>query len=149
MRTLVPVLVVAAALVVGGCRSSPSEPYVRAVDQGALMKRALRSYHVAYSDRSGAVGYMKVYDVSEAGGPTYQWSFVYDRDFEEKGWVDQNGTAYRYDRYPPGAQPNPREPFRFSKMPADSLANNAARMLGLDPAAEHLTFPVAKEGDVK
>lgn len=149
MKPLVPMLVVAAALVAGGCRSSKPDSEVNAVEHGALMKRKLVSYHVAHSDRSGAVGYMKVFDVTEAGGPTYRWSFILDKDFVEKGWVDQYGTAFRYAPYPPGAQPNPRETFRFSQMEPDSLARNAARMLGLDPASDNLTFPVAREGDVR
>ena len=152
MKSLVsalPLALVLAASALAGCAAGPSADRVRAVEQGALMKRRLGSYHVAYSDRSGPVGFMKVYDVQEAGGPVFRWSFVYDRDFNERGFVDQKGTAVRYDAYPPGIQPSGDAPIRFVTLPADSMPRNAARMLGLDPTADNLTFPVANEGDVR
>jgi hypothetical protein len=148
MKALVPTLLLAAALGATACASAPSEGSVQATRMGALMKRRLHSYHLVYSEHRGPIGYMKEFDVAEAGGPVFRWKFIYDRDFNELGWVDQRGHAFRAERYPPGAQPNPAEPFRFERMPMDSVERNTMRMLGIDPALDDVSFPLAKEGEI-
>ena len=149
MKPFVHVLVLtAAALGAGACRSSPSDGAARDVARGSLMHRELKSYHLVYSEHRGPVGYLKVYDVAEAGGATYTWKFVYDAEYNELGWIDQMGTAYQYKHYPPGAMPNPLEPLTVLHLPADSIERNTMRMLGIDPALDNVSFPLAKEGDV-
>lgn len=149
MKALAPVLALAAlGLAAAGCRQAMPAEGVRAVREGALMHRDLRSYHVVYSEHRGPVGYMKVYDVREAGGPSYRWSYVYDRNLNELGWVDQFGHAYAYHRYPEGAMPVPTEPIRPVALPADSIQRNAMRMLGIDPATDNVSFPPATNEDI-
>jgi hypothetical protein len=149
MKALAPVLALAAcALGLAGCRFANPEPRVRAVREGALMDRELRSYHVVYSEHRGPVGYLKVYDVREAGGPSYRWSYVYDKAFTELGWIDQFGHAYAYHRYPEGAMPVPTEPLRVVELPTDSVQRNAMRMLGIDPATDNVSFPPASDADI-
>lgn len=150
MKSIAPSLLVLCALAAaaGGCRSAMPESEVQAVRDGALMKRDLRSYHLVYSEHRGAVGYLKVFDVTEAGGATFTWKYVYDKDFNELGWIDQFGNARRFHVYPDGAVPDPRTPIRVIAMPTDSIQRNTMRMLGIDPSTDDVSFPLAKDGDI-
>lgn len=149
MKPLVHALVLAAVVCgAAACRSAMSENAARDVANGSLMHRELKSYHLVYSEHRGPVGYLKVFEVGEAGGPRYTWKFVYDADFRELGWIDQLGTAYQYKEYPPGAMPDPRDPLTVLHLPADSIQRNTMRMLGIDPSLDNVSFPLAKEGDV-
>lgn len=141
-------LLVALPLAAGCANSTNSRAAQQAMD-GTDLKWTLKSYHVIESVHNGPVGYLKVFDVQQAGGPIYTWKYVYDRDFNELGWVNQLGQAFRREKYPPGAMPDPKEPYRTHTMPADSIERNAMRMLGIDPAIDDVTFPVAKDGDIR
>jgi len=144
MRSLTILAVLAAALAaVPACTtSSTTRTRWTDVEQGDLMRRTLRSYHAVNSAYQGQVGYLKVYDVTEAGGPVYQWKYVYDRDYNELGFIDQWGKAYRYHRFPDADASAQRKPMRVEHLPADSTEANVMRMLGLDPSIDEVTFPV-------
>jgi hypothetical protein len=148
LRRLLPLVLLGCALLPAACRTQLSEGRREQVQRGAHMHRTLRSYHVVYSEHRGRVGFVKVFDVAEAGGHAYPWSYVYDLDFNELGWVDQFGGAYQYvpytrfEREIHGAGP------RVVQMPADSLENNVMRLLGIDPALDNVSFPRATQADV-
>jgi hypothetical protein len=144
---VVPALLVA-VLVAASCRTSPTEERRRQVGRGALITRELRDYRTIVSAHQGRVGYLKSYDIAEAGGPAYPWQYVYDADWTELGMVDQFGNAYVYHRYSPSEQAQQNLELRAMRLPADSLQNNVMRMLGIDPAADALTFPVATKTDI-
>lgn len=144
MRCLTILAVLAAALAVApACRTS-STTHTRwtDVEQGDLMRRSLRSYHLVNSAYQGQVGYLKIYDVTEAGGPVYQWKYVYDMDYTELGFIDQWGKAYRYHRFPEADASAQKKPMRVEHLPADSTERNVMRMLGIDPALDQVTFPL-------
>lgn len=143
------ILATTLAAPLAGCVSEPGSTEMAAIEKGALMQRTLKSYHVIQSAHTGPVGYLKVFDVTEGTGPSFTWKYIYDKDFQELGWVDQFGRAHRWLHYPAGAMPNPRESFRVQELPADSIERNAMRMLGIDPALDEVTFPVAGPGDIK
>lgn len=153
MKPLAPfalvALALAAALAAPGCRSAMSAEEEAAVANGSRMRWELKSYHLIYSEHRGPVGYMKVYDVTEAGGPAYTWKYVLDKDLKKIGWVDQFGNAYLIHQYPRGSMPDPREGERVIRLPSDSIQRNTMRMLGIDPALDNVSFPVAKEGDIR
>lgn len=147
-RPLAGLLVAVLALGAASCRTSPSEERFRQWQRGALVQRELRGYHVVRSANRGNVGYLKVYDVTEAGGPAYPWKYVYDANWKELGFVDQFGGAYRYHYYSPAEQAQQNEVLRASRMPSDSLDRNVMRMLGIDPATDDVTFPEATRADI-
>lgn len=154
MKPTAQVLLVAAAAlllpaVATGCGAMPSATQVKAVDDGALVRRTAKAWHVIQSAHSGPVGFLKVMDVSEAGGPVFEWRYIYGADWTELGWVNQKGQAFQWEKYPPGAMPNPREPYRVKHLPMDSIQRNAMRMLGIDPALDDVTFPVASDADIR
>ena len=136
------------ALGAGACRSAMPDSERSGREAGTDMHYELKSYHLVYSEHRGPVGYMKVTDVTKAGGPTYTWKYILDKDFTTIGWIDQMGHAFQYVPYPPGSMPNPREPLRVITLPEDSMSQNVMRMLGMNPAADNVSFPVAKEGDI-
>jgi hypothetical protein len=144
MRSLTTLAVLAAAFAVApACQSSSTTSTDWSnMDEGDLMRRTLRSYHAINSAYQGQVGYLKVYDVTEAGGPVYQWKYVYDLDYNELGFIDQWGKAYRYHRLPVADASAQRKPMRVEHLPADSTENNVMRMLGIDPALDDVTFPL-------
>ena len=141
-RSTILIVLAAAAFAAPACQTRTTSTTSWAdVADGALMKRALRSYHAVRSQYQGHVGYMKVYDIREAGGPIYTWKYVYDLDHNELGFVDQYGKAYRYPVLPNADQQAQNEPLRVDHMPSDSLERNVMRMLGLDPALDDVSFP--------
>ncbi len=144
MRSLTILAVLAAAaLVAPACQSSSTtRTNWSDVKEGDLMRRSLRSYHVVNSAYQGQVGFLKVYDVTEAGGPVYQWKYVYDLDYNELGFIDQWGKAYRYHRLPQADAAAQKKPMRIEHLPSDSTEANVMRMLGLDPSVDEVTFPV-------
>ena len=150
MKSAVLVLAAASLAVAAlpGCKSGPTEEDRLAGYDGEHMHREVRSYHVVYSEHRGRVGYMKVYDVVEGGGPAYQWKYVYDLDWKELGFIDQFGTAYLNQPYTSFTQDAQPRTIRFVRLPADSAQRNAMRMLGIDPALDDVSFPVATDGDV-
>ena len=144
MRNSTILAVLAAAVLVAPACTSTSTTTTRwgNVEDGALMKRSLRSYHAVNSAYQGKVGYMKVFDVTEAGGPVYQWKYVYDLDYNELGFIDQFGNAYQYHQLPEVSQRAQQETMKVTEMPADSTERNTMRMLGIDPATDDVTFPL-------
>lgn len=155
--TLAPIVL---ALVAASCRSGPSEQRLEAWDKGALMhtpsttgsrhtpQQTLRDYKVVMSAHQGKVGFIKVYDVTEGGGNPYPWSYVYDLDWKELGFVDQFGGAFRYHFYSPAEAAQQNLVLRGERLPADSLQNNVMRMLGIDVSMDELSFPTATKSDI-
>lgn len=138
----------ALSLAAASCGTAPTAKRVHEVEVGALMKRSLASVHSVYSANRGIVGFVREYDVSEAGGPAYRWSYVYDKTQNELGWIDQFGTAWLA---------SPRSPFeadahersvRVKRLPSDQKERNIMRMLGMDPALDTVTLPVASDADI-
>lgn len=145
-RVLVLALAAAVAPALAGCGTTPGE---RSSGDGALMDRQVRSFHVVYSEHTGKVGFMKVFDVVEGGGPPYQWKYVYDLQWNELGFIDQFGTAYQNKPYSPFEQSAQPRPIRVVRLPSDSAQRNAMRMLGIDPAYDDVTFPLATDADIR
>jgi len=146
-RTLLVVLLAASAAL-PACRIQLTESRRSAIEHGERMSRTLRSYHAVTAAHAGHVGFLKVYDVAEQEGPTFTWKYVYDLDFNEVGFVDQNGTAYRYHRYAGVEQEAHRRETRLETLPEDSVQRNVMRMLGIDPATDDVTFPTATSADI-
>ena len=144
MRSLTILAVLAAAVLAApACQSSTTtRTNWGDLDETGLMSRSLRSYHAVNSAYQGKVGYLKVYDVTEAGGPAYRWKYVYDLSYNELGFIDQWGKAYRYHRLPEADASAQKKPMRVEHMPSDSTEANVMRMLGLDPAVDEVTFPL-------
>lgn len=136
------------AVALQGCRSGPLPGRADEVREGARLQKELRSYHVIRSPYQGKIGYLKVYDVREEGGPTYQWKYVYDLKHEERGWIDQFGTAYMEQPYAPGVADGQPYPVRVLHLPSDTTERNVLRMLGIDPATDDATFHVASNADI-
>jgi hypothetical protein len=152
MTRFIPALACAALALVAttSCRSRVTHERLTQVSQGALMNKVgLRSYHTVLSEFDGKVGYLKVYDVREAGGPVYPWKYVYDLEWNELGFIDQYGTATRYHLYPEFQQQIHNKDMRPVRMPADSTENNVMRMLGLDITRDHVSFPTATQADIQ
>ena len=149
MRSLTILAVLAAAIAAApACHtSSTTHTNWSDMEEGDLMRRSLRSYHAVNSAYQGHVGYLKVYDVTEAGGPVYQWKYVYDMAYNELGFIDQWGKAYRYHRLPEASASAQKKPMRVEHLPSDSTEANGMRMLGIDPSVDQVTFPlVASDG---
>ena len=149
LRRTVALMLLAAALAPAACQSKASYERMNQIHTGSLMKEELRSYHTIQSEYDGMVGYMKVYDVSEAGGPAYPWRKIYDLEWNELGFIDQFGTAYRYHEYAKFQQEIHDTTVRVDRMPADSTENNVMRMLGLDVSRDNVTFPIATSADIQ
>ena len=147
-RLIASIALLALAVAPAACKSRVTERRVREINSGALMKRQVRSYHLVYSEHDGKVAYLKVYAVQEAGGPIYDWSYVYDLDWKELGFVDQFGKAYRYHYYPEIGQEAHKKVLRYDPMPSDSLERNVMRMLEINPALDNVSFPTATGADV-
>ena len=143
-------LVAALALAASaGCSSKPAAEGETPGDlYGAGVRGEPRSYHVVYSAQRGKVGYAKVFDVAEGGGPVFQWKYVYDLDWKELGYIDQLGTAYQYKPYTPFERDYQPGTIRVVRLPSDSTERNAMRMLGMDPALDDVTFPEATAADL-
>ena len=148
-RHFVALTCVALALAATACRSRQTHERLTQVNQGALMKMDLVSYHTVQSEFDGKVGYVKVFNVREAGGPAFPWKFVYGLEFTELGYIDQYGTAYVHHRYPEFQEQIHNKDSRLDRMPADSTENNVMRMLGLDVTRDNVTFPKATTADVQ
>ena len=147
-RFLVLALTGLAAVFAASCRSSPSEQRLRELEQGANIKKTLVGYHTIVSAHKGKVGYLKVYDVTEGGGPAYPWKYVYDADWRELGYITQFGTATMYHRYSPSEQAFQKRELRGSVLPSDSPERNVMRMLEIDPSTDDVTFPAASQADI-
>ena len=147
-RNLLAFALLAAALAPVACRTSMTQSRRDQVRMGALIKRTVNQYHVIYSENDRGVGFIKVFDIQEGGGPTYQWKYVYDNDWTELGFVDQFGTAYRYEYYGQLQQEIHDKTFRTDRMGPDSIENNVMRMLGINPAFDNVSFPVATSQDI-
>lgn len=136
------------ALAAPACRTSLSENRRTAIEKGALIRYEPVGYHVIQAAHRGRVGFVKVENISEAGGPPYQWKYIYDNDWRELGWVDQFGGATKYHYYTPSEQAQQNETLRAERMASDSLERNVLRMLDIDPSTDELTFPVASRADI-
>ena len=147
-RTLTCLVLCCLALTASACRTSKSRSRLEAIEQGALIQREAKAYHVIQAAHRGRVGYVKVYDVTEAGGPPYEWKYVYDNDWHELGFVDQFGNATKYHYYSPSEQAQQNQTLRATTLPSDSLERNVLRMLDIDPSTDELTFPVATHSDI-
>ena len=149
MRRFVLLLTLAGlALAPAACRTTRSKTRLKELEQGALVVKNLKSYHVVRAAHEGKVGYLKVFAVREGGGVPVDWKYLYDTDFKELGFIDQFGTAYRYHYYSETEQSTHKRPFRLDRMPADGLDENVMRLLGLDPAVESVTYPNATQADI-
>jgi hypothetical protein len=138
---------VAAAL--SGCGGvTPTERSRSEFREGRQFERQLKTYHVVYSPHRGKVGFMKVYDVRDAGGPPYEWKFVYDLDLNEVGRIDQFGHAVWERPYTPSEASYQRYSVRSVDLPVDTIERNVMRMLGIDPATDDVTFPLASNADI-
>lgn len=151
MPRIIPALTCLALALVGttACRTRATHERLTQVGQGALIVKDIRSYHTIQSEFDGKVGYLKVYDVREAGGPAFPWKYVYDLDFNELGFIDQYGTAYAYHHYPEFQETVHNTDVRVDRMAADSTENNVMRMLGLDVTRDHVSFPTATAADIE
>jgi hypothetical protein len=138
----------ALALAAAACRTSPSEARQDAIRRGALIRYQTVGYHVIQAAHRGRVGFMKVENVTEGGGPAYPWRYIQDNDHRELGFVDQFGGAYKYHYYSPSEQVQQNEPLRMTKLASDSLERNVLRILDIDPSTDELTFPEATESDI-
>lgn len=147
-RLIASAALAATLLAAAGCRSTLTDERVHQIHSGALISRSLKSYHLVYSENDRKVGYLKVFDVQEGGGPTYPWRYVYDLDFNELGYIDQFGNAYRNVPYGTFQQEIHDKSFRVDRLPADTLEANVMRMLGINPAFDNVTFPVASSADL-
>ena len=116
--------------------------------RGDRFQRTLRSYHVIQGQRLGKVGFMKVYDVQDAGGPVYTWKYVYDLSINEVGWFDQTGRAFHAKPYPDFQRDAQNEPVRVIDLPVDTVSRNVMRMLGNAASADEVSFPVASDADI-
>jgi hypothetical protein len=101
------------------------------------------------SAHTGLVGYLKTFDVTEGGGPTYPWRYVYDRDWTELGFIDQFGSAYRYHRYSTAEQVQQNQTLRADRLPSDSIEANVMRILGIDTATDSVTLRPATRADIQ
>jgi hypothetical protein len=146
-RASVVLALVGLASVAGACRTSPTPERLAEWDRGALIHTKTREVHVIYSSQKGKVGYLKVKDVTDAGGPTYPWRYVYDLDMRELGFINQFGGAYQYHVYSQWEAARENEPMRLKFLPSDSIERNVMRMLGIDPALDNVTFPMATQAD--
>src|SRR5678809_175640 len=136
------------ALAAPACRTSPSERRLEEINKGALVHYEPVGYHVIQAAHRGRVGFVKVYNVTEAGGPPYEWKYAYDNDWREMGFVDQFGNAYKYHFYSPSEQVRQNETLRLTRLPSDSLERNELRILDIDPSTDELTFPEASRSDI-
>lgn len=148
LRRLLVIAALFAAALPAACRTTPTPERREEVSKGALMHKELKSYHLVYSAHDGKIGYLKVYAVAEAGGPAYDWSYIYDLEFNQLGFVDQFGTAYRFHAYTEQEQRIHKKPHRLERMPADSLERNVMRLLGVNPSTDEVSFPRATPGDI-
>ena len=138
----------AVALAAAGCRASPTPERFAEWHRGALIRKEVRSYEVIDSAHRGRVGFLKTYDVTEGGGPSYPWRYVYDNDWNELGFIDQFGSAYAYHVYTPSEQAQQNETLRAMRLPSDSIEDNVLRMLGIDTATDSATFHPATRDDI-
>jgi hypothetical protein len=141
-------VLIAAALAAAGCRTSWSDERRAQIEKGAHVRRTLKDYFVIESAHAGKVGYVKVYDVSEGGGPAYPWKYVYDRNWNELGFITQLGSAMRYHRYSPAEQAAQNLEMRGDWLPSDAVETNVMRMLGIDHTADTVSFPRATKADI-
>ncbi len=148
LRPTLSIALLAALLAPAACRSSPSEARLNEWGRGALIHRTTRAYYVIDSAPRGKIGYVKLEDVQEGGGPTYPWRYVYDADWNELGFIDQFGGAYRYHRYSPAEAAQQNLEMRVDRLPSDSISANVLRMLGVDPATDTVTLPPATREDI-
>jgi hypothetical protein len=147
-RPICAVVLAAAALAAGACRSSPSEGRVREIDNGALIHRTTTGYHLVVSAHRGRIGYLKDELVSEGGGPAYPWKYVYDNDWKELGFVNQFGVACKLLEYAPAEQASQNEWGRGVVLPSDGIQVNVLRMFDIDPSTDDVTFPAASHADI-
>jgi hypothetical protein len=140
--------VIGLAIAAASCRTSPSDERREEWMNGALVHYTLKEDHVIVSAHKGPIGYIKIYDVTEGGGPAYEWKYVYDSNWNELGFVDQFGTATKYHYYSPSEQAQQNRVLRAMKLPSDSLQANVLRMMDIDPSSDELTFPVARREDI-
>ena len=119
-----------------------------AIREGANIQRTLKEHHVIVAAHRGRVGYIRVEDVRESGGPTYEWKWVYDANWTELGFLDQFGNAYKYHFYSPAEQAQQNRDLRLTRLPSDSPEANVLRILGIDPSTDDATFPRATRADI-
>jgi hypothetical protein len=143
--TLLPIVL---ALAAASCRSGPTDARRAEWGKGALIHGELVDYRTISSAHKGVVGYIKVYNVTEAKGNPYPWKYVYDADWKELGFIDQFGKAYVRHEYSPSEQAQQNRVARWDVMAADSLENNVMRMLGIDVTTDRLTFPATTHEDI-
>lgn len=149
MRFASALLVACALLGAAACRTSLSDERRTAIAKdGAIVKKEIRDYRVIVSGHRGKVGYMKIYDVTEGGGVAYPWKYVYDLDWNELGFLDQFGGAYKYHYYSPSEQAQQNRVLRAMRLPSDSPEANVLRILDIDPSTDDATFPVATRADI-
>jgi hypothetical protein len=149
MRLALASLAAAALLSAASCRTSPSEHRLMQIHtEGALIKKEIKDYRVIVSAHRGKVGYVKVYDVTEGGGAPYEWRYVYDTAWNELGFLDQFGGAYKYHYYSPAERMQQNRVLRLTKLPSDAPESNVLRILDMDPSADSATFPVATKADI-
>jgi hypothetical protein len=148
IRPLPTLAILGLALAAGGCRTSLSDARRKEIDDGALIQRQVKEYHVILAAHRGPIGFLKVFDVTEGGGVPYRWSYVYDSNWRELGFVDQFGGATKYHYYPPSEAQQQNQVLRAVKLPSDSLEVNVLRMMDIDPSTDELTFPLARTEDI-
>jgi hypothetical protein len=136
------------ALAAASCRSGPSDARRQEWDSGAGIHGKLTGYQTILSAHQGKVGFLKTYEVTEFGGPSYPWRYVQNVDHKELGFINQFGTAYIRHEYSPAEQAQQNRDARYDVLPADSIENNVMRMLGIDLTMDRLTFPDATHEDV-
>jgi hypothetical protein len=148
MTPRVALVLVASALCAASCRATPTESQRAAWERGSGIRRELKDYLVIDSVHTGKVGYLKVYDVVEFGGPPYRWTYVYDRNWRELGFINQFGGATMYHYFSPSEEAVQNRTLRATQLPSDSIERNVMRMLGIDPATDDVVFRTAERIDV-
>jgi len=101
MRTLG--LLLALTLVFTGCASSSKDADTgSAPDSDAPgWDRQIVAYLKAVSASQGVVGWVKVYEYSRPESPDrYRLFHVYDRGFQERGFITEKGTGTKYVQLP-------------------------------------------------
>lgn len=136
------------ALAAPACRTSVTEQRRIAIDKGALIQRTPKEWYVVQAAHRGAIGYMRLDEVTEGGGPSYPIRYVFDKDWRELGLVNQFGGAWKWHYYSPSEQQQQNEALRAMPLPSDSLQANVLRMFDIDPSTDDLTFPVASRADI-
>ncbi|MEN8148630.1 MAG: hypothetical protein ABFS86_02335 [Planctomycetota bacterium] len=148
MRTLG--LLLALTLVCTAC-ASPSEdaaaPDADVPGPDGQWDREIVAYHKAVSASQGIVGWVKVFEYTRPDSSSSHRLFhVYDRGFQERGFVTEKGTGTKYVQLPSSVAEVKGYEVEKIPLPAQPLAWNVAQILDVPT---DLRIVKASQGDVK